>query len=441
MSSSNTDHHPEEIEIIQHHPIIPQQNQQPPYHHDPIHHHHHELSSEHEHSMNHEDEEDESHRYYGGMMMGIRLNNRSSELEKKPFLMMNIESSMPSDQTIISPLATIAPKVTQLSADSQNFFDKLEDKRVSMSPLDSLYDSKFGFIILNGAKYCMRIFGLFMVMVAVVLLSLNFYFYFTVTLPMMNTKMWTYTFHLLLGLYFVLSISFNYIQCVRVSPGVTPKDWVDSLDNVEAFRNDTKSVPGKNWSKWCGRCQQPKPIRAHHCHICDVCVLRMDHHCPWLNNCVGLQNHKYFVGFIGFLAFAALYNFGMISLGVFGFYTPDPILYATWSGWLTFVMVLSGSLGLTMTTFTGWHVYLVLTNQTTIEFQFNKMKSVRSKVSGSENPYNIGIKNNIQQVYGLAAPEDSIFSWIKLLLLPNLQKSPVDGVNYPTNQPKGGENV
>lgn len=131
----------------------------------------------------------------------------------------------------------------------------------------------------------------------------------------------------------------------------------------------------------------------------------------------------------------------MISLGVFGFYTPDPILYATWSGWLTFVMVLSGSLGLTMTTFTGWHVYLVLTNQTTIEFQFNKMKSVRSKVSGSENPYNIGIKNNIQQVYGLAAPEDSIFSWIKLLLLPNLQKSPVDGVNYPTNQPKGGENV
>ncbi|KAG2372796.1 hypothetical protein C9374_013160 [Naegleria lovaniensis] len=372
--------------------------------------------------------------------MGNRLNNRSSEFEKKP-LLMNSDSSQPSDQTITSPLAGIGNKVTQLSVDSQNFFDKLEDKRVSMSPLDSLYDSKFGFIVLKGAKYCMRIFGLFMVMVAVVLLSLNFYFYFAVTLPMMNTQMWTYTFHLLLGLYIALSISFNYVQCVRVSPGVTPKEWVDSLDNVETFRNDTKSVPGKNWSKWCGRCQQPKPIRAHHCHICDVCVLRMDHHCPWLNNCVGLQNHKYFVGFIGFLALAALYNFVMISLGVFGFYTPDPILYATWSGWLTFVMVLSGSLGLTMTTFTGWHVYLVLTNQTTIEFQFNKMKAVRSKSGGSDNPYNIGMKSNIQQVYGLATPEDSVLGWAKLLMLPNLQKSPVDGINYPTNQPKGGENV
>ena len=45
-------------------------------------------------------------------------------------------------------------------------------------------------------------------------------------------------------------------------------------------------------ARWCFKCQAPKPPRSHHCALCGKCVLKMDHHCPWINNCVGFYNRK-----------------------------------------------------------------------------------------------------------------------------------------------------
>jgi palmitoyltransferase ZDHHC2/15/20 len=42
-------------------------------------------------------------------------------------------------------------------------------------------------------------------------------------------------------------------------------------------------------------CNVFKPERCHHCSACNRCVLNMDHHCPWINNCVGFWNRKYFM--------------------------------------------------------------------------------------------------------------------------------------------------
>lgn len=55
--------------------------------------------------------------------------------------------------------------------------------------------------------------------------------------------------------------------------------------------------------RWCNKCDCEKPDRAHHCSSCGTCVLRMDHHCPWLaSKCIGLRNHKAFFLFLCYTA-------------------------------------------------------------------------------------------------------------------------------------------
>ena len=61
------------------------------------------------------------------------------------------------------------------------------------------------------------------------------------------------------------------------------------------------------WTKRCDICDDIKPARTHHCRSCKACVFLMDHHCPWINNCVGIENQRYFLLFISYLFVGTLY--------------------------------------------------------------------------------------------------------------------------------------
>lgn len=64
---------------------------------------------------------------------------------------------------------------------------------------------------------------------------------------------------------------------------------------------------------YCDQCKINRPATAWHCSTCNTCVLRRDHHCFFLSRCIGLQNQRYYVLYLGYvfisLVYSAYYNY------------------------------------------------------------------------------------------------------------------------------------
>ncbi|RMY65313.1 hypothetical protein D0863_09198 [Hortaea werneckii] len=139
---------------------------------------------------------------------------------------------------------------------------------------------------------------------------------------------------------------------------------------AKGFEDNMTMVTAKasGQPRFCKKCACVKPDRTHHCSSCGQCVLKMDHHCPWLATCVGLRNYKPFLLFLTYTSVFCWVCFAVTSTWVWaeimddvkmeeGLMVVNVILLA----------VLAGVIGLVLTGFTAWHFYLAITGQTTIE--------------------------------------------------------------------------
>lgn len=61
------------------------------------------------------------------------------------------------------------------------------------------------------------------------------------------------------------------------------------------------------YDRYCYSCETHTPPRCSHCHDCNVCVLRRDHHCVFFGQCVGFRNYRYFLTCLFFMWAGLLY--------------------------------------------------------------------------------------------------------------------------------------
>lgn len=50
----------------------------------------------------------------------------------------------------------------------------------------------------------------------------------------------------------------------------------------------------------CRFCVVIKPERASHCKTCRKCIRKLDHHCYFINNCIGILSYKIFINMLTF---------------------------------------------------------------------------------------------------------------------------------------------
>ncbi|KAJ6657034.1 hypothetical protein lerEdw1_003035 [Lerista edwardsae] len=112
----------------------------------------------------------------------------------------------------------------------------------------------------------------------------------------------------------VVMLLASHTRAVFADPGMVPlpETAIDFSDLRSSSGTSHKN--SRNDEDWtvCNRCETYRPPRAHHCRVCHRCIRRMDHHCPWINNCVGELNQKYFIQFLFYTGLASLYAMGLV---------------------------------------------------------------------------------------------------------------------------------
>ncbi|XP_038653826.1 palmitoyltransferase ZDHHC18a isoform X3 [Scyliorhinus canicula] len=183
------------------------------------------------------------------------------------------------------------------------------------------------------------------------------------------------------GLLFVFVVS-TLLHTSFSDPGILPRATPDEAADLERQidnsggsgyrpppRTKEVAINGQTVKlKYCFSCKMFRPPRTSHCSLCDNCVERFDHHCPWVGNCVGKRNYRFFYMFLLSLSFLTAFIFACVithltlrsqNIGLLNALQETPAsalelvvcFFSVWS-----------ILGLS-----GFHTYLVASNLTTNE--------------------------------------------------------------------------
>lgn len=153
--------------------------------------------------------------------------------------------------------------------------------------------------------------------------------------------------------------------------------------------------------RWCADCRIYIPPRVRHCYDCNRCISRYDHHCPWLSNCIGLNNYKLFVlsCFHYFLTMCTSVYFNITLIKDLGFFKGQ---YFNFDFWVAFAQhepaITLITIMFCITTFMATYAmaiqtYFIANNVTHYEFAARPYDGI--------NPFNQGFVGNVRTFFNL----------------------------------------
>ncbi|KAJ8970232.1 hypothetical protein NQ317_015672 [Molorchus minor] len=208
-----------------------------------------------------------------------------------------------------------------------------------------------------------------------------------------------------------IMFTWSFLSAACTSVALVPTEYV--LTDEELYRYERENEVNKDlllqnilirrnlvayertcngYIRYCKVCNQIKPDRAHHCSTCGLCVLKMDHHCGWINNCVGFTNQKNFVLMLFYSTGFCIYFIGT-TMDCFLLYlnTQDRKYIPVVLGFLTATF-----LGMITSIFGLFHFSLLFRNKTTLE----RLQAKTFTGTGEHPNYDLGCLRNFTEVFG-----------------------------------------
>eukprot|EP00928_Gymnodinium_smaydae_P064619 TRINITY_DN47901_c0_g1_i1.p1 TRINITY_DN47901_c0_g1~~TRINITY_DN47901_c0_g1_i1.p1 ORF type:complete len:379 (+),score=61.87 TRINITY_DN47901_c0_g1_i1:211-1347(+) len=198
-----------------------------------------------------------------------------------------------------------------------------------------------------------------------------------------------------------------YVRSILIHPGTIPDDdphWeylpqegAGASESAPLSLQETKKSGDRRHCKWCGKY---KPDRCHHCRVCKTCILKMDHHCPWIYNCVGFANYKFF--------FLLLF-YSMLDTHLIFWTMLESVMrvLVEESDFLTMFLLFFGAIialfySILITMFLSFHIWLSMKALTTIEYCEKRYvpKKDGGKRSCEASVYDLGFYGNCKAVLG-----------------------------------------
>ena len=250
-----------------------------------------------------------------------------------------------------------------------------------------------------------KYYGKLLIFIIFVVISIEYYCYvFEIMIKSMNQK----NFHLILTLLVIfhiilLLLLMAFVSTMSTNPGEIPLYWGFYIGDDDYKRK-----------RYCLICT-----------ICNLCILNMDHHCPWVDNCIGFYNKKFFIQLLLYVVILTIYVdisefYFVVNLAIKLFKQHIKYSQIARAALVIFAYLAIFIFSIIITNFFKFHIGLVLKNSTTIE-------SLDQEHQKDFQKFNLSPRENWEQVFGC----DSLF-WF--LPFPTKRGRPDgDGLSWRTN--------